>query len=119
MWGGFGGMGGGFPARQVFEEQYHCYSVAYADKGHLEVRVVCVCVRMFGILQNQIMLVMAAAAKNNGYVHHVSWIFVKRERETVSAYFNVVKSHLISHPNFCSVSYLPSSLIVYSIFIYL
>jgi hypothetical protein len=36
MWGGFG-MGGGFPARQGFEEQYHCYSVAYADKAHLEV----------------------------------------------------------------------------------
>jgi hypothetical protein len=35
MWGGFGG--GGFPTRQVFEEQYHCYSVAYADKPHLEV----------------------------------------------------------------------------------
>lgn len=34
--GGLGG--GGFPPRQVFEEQYHCYSVAYADKAHLEVR---------------------------------------------------------------------------------
>lgn len=33
-----GGLGGGFPPRQVFEEQYHCYSVAYADKAHLEVR---------------------------------------------------------------------------------
>jgi len=33
-----GGFGGGFPPRQVFEEQYHCYSVAYADKAHLEVR---------------------------------------------------------------------------------
>jgi hypothetical protein len=35
---GFGGMPGGFGGRrQVFEEQYHCYSVAYADKMHLEV----------------------------------------------------------------------------------
>jgi hypothetical protein len=25
------------PTRR-FEEQYHCYSVAYADKSHLEVR---------------------------------------------------------------------------------
>lgn len=34
--GGFGGFGGlgGMPTR--FEEQYHCYSVAYADKSHLE-----------------------------------------------------------------------------------
>ena len=31
-------MGGGFAPRR-FEEQYHCYSVAYADKAHLEVRV--------------------------------------------------------------------------------
>ena len=34
-----GGLGGGFAPRQVFEEQYHCYSVAYADKAHLEVRM--------------------------------------------------------------------------------
>jgi hypothetical protein len=34
-WGFVGGRGG-FPQR--FEEQYHCYSVAYADKAHLEVR---------------------------------------------------------------------------------
>ena len=32
----FGG-GRGYPQR--FEEQYHCYSVAYADKAHLEVSV--------------------------------------------------------------------------------
>ena len=38
IFGGAGGLGGGFPPRQVFEEQYHCYSVAYADKAHLEVR---------------------------------------------------------------------------------
>jgi len=31
---GFAGGRGGFPRR--FEEQYHCYSVAYADKAHLE-----------------------------------------------------------------------------------
>jgi len=42
MWGGFGGVmggggGGGFGGRR-FEEQYHCYSVAAADKDHLEVR---------------------------------------------------------------------------------
>lgn len=36
MFGG-GGLFGGFPARQVFEEQYHCFSVAYANKEHLEV----------------------------------------------------------------------------------
>ena len=32
------GMGGGGFAPRRFEEQYHCYSVAYADKAHLEVR---------------------------------------------------------------------------------
>lgn len=31
---GFTGGRGGYPQR--FEEQYHCYSVAYADKAHLE-----------------------------------------------------------------------------------
>jgi len=31
---GFSGSRRGFPRR--FEEQYHCYSVAYADKAHLE-----------------------------------------------------------------------------------
>mmetsp|Transcript_133675 Transcript_133675/g.198693 ORF Transcript_133675/g.198693 Transcript_133675/m.198693 type:complete len:400 (+) Transcript_133675:178-1377(+) len=37
-WSGFsgGGFGGGFGGRRQFEEQYHCYSVAYADKSHLE-----------------------------------------------------------------------------------
>lgn len=30
-----GGLGHGFGQRR-FEEQYHCYSVAYADKSHLE-----------------------------------------------------------------------------------
>ena len=39
MMNGWGFVGGraGFPQR--FEEQYHCYSVAYADKAHLEVRL--------------------------------------------------------------------------------
>lgn len=37
MMHGWGFVGGGFPMRQKFEEQYHCYSVAYADKAHLEV----------------------------------------------------------------------------------
>lgn len=37
-WGFGGGMGAGYGHRR-FEEQYHCYSVAYADKSHLEVRV--------------------------------------------------------------------------------
>jgi ubiquitin fusion degradation protein 1 len=32
--GGYGG--GGYPRSGRFEEQYHCYSVAYADKAHLE-----------------------------------------------------------------------------------
>ncbi|CAJ1918503.1 unnamed protein product [Cylindrotheca closterium] len=32
--GGYGGSG--FPRSGRFEEQYHCYSVAYADKAHLE-----------------------------------------------------------------------------------
>ena len=32
-----GAGGGGFGAPRRFEEQYHCYSVAYADKAHLEV----------------------------------------------------------------------------------
>ena len=41
MFGGFGVGMGGMPQR--FEECYHCYSVAYADKSHLEVsRVVLV-----------------------------------------------------------------------------
>jgi hypothetical protein len=40
---GLGALGGGFPAaRQRFEEQYHCYSVAFAEKPHLEVRTVTV-----------------------------------------------------------------------------
>mmetsp|Transcript_22061 Transcript_22061/g.31012 ORF Transcript_22061/g.31012 Transcript_22061/m.31012 type:complete len:446 (+) Transcript_22061:170-1507(+) len=34
MWNSFGVRGHGLPER--FEEQYHCYSVAYADKAHLE-----------------------------------------------------------------------------------
>jgi hypothetical protein len=48
--GGFGGgfLGGALGAalqaavsgsRRGFSEQYHCYSVAYADKAHLEVRI--------------------------------------------------------------------------------
>ena len=36
MWGFMGGMRGALPDR--FEEQYHCYSAAMADKSHLEVR---------------------------------------------------------------------------------
>jgi hypothetical protein len=36
MFGGFGGGAMGIPP-QRFEECYHCYSVAYADKSHLEV----------------------------------------------------------------------------------
>jgi hypothetical protein len=37
--GGRGGVGGLFgPMHHRFEEQYHCYSVAYADKAHVEVR---------------------------------------------------------------------------------
>ena len=28
---------------QRFEEQYHCYSVAYVDKPHLEVSLLCCC----------------------------------------------------------------------------
>uniref|UniRef100_A0A7R9WXA3 Uncharacterized protein n=1 Tax=Craspedostauros australis TaxID=1486917 RepID=A0A7R9WXA3_9STRA len=32
---GAGGMGG-YRSSRRFEEQYHCYSVAYADKSHLE-----------------------------------------------------------------------------------
>ena len=42
-WGAFG-MGGGMP--RTFEEQYHCYSVAYADKAHLEVSTVPCLVQM-------------------------------------------------------------------------
>ncbi len=37
-YGSYGGYGGGFGGNRRFEEQYHCYSVAYADKPHLEVR---------------------------------------------------------------------------------
>jgi len=36
-YGSYGGSyGGGFGSNRRFEEQYHCYSVAYADKPHLE-----------------------------------------------------------------------------------
>jgi len=35
-YGSYGGYGGGFGGNRRFEEQYHCYSVAYADKPHLE-----------------------------------------------------------------------------------
>ena len=38
MWGFGGMMGGGAPLPSRFEEQYHCYSAAVADKAHLEVR---------------------------------------------------------------------------------
>jgi hypothetical protein len=42
-WGGFSGgnfgAGGYGGSARRFEEQYHCYSVAYADKSRLEVRV--------------------------------------------------------------------------------
>ncbi len=38
-YGSYGGSyGGGYGSNRRFEEQYHCYSVAYADKPHLEVR---------------------------------------------------------------------------------
>lgn len=39
-WGGPFGIGGGhlMGMGDRFEEQYHCYSMAYADKAHLEVR---------------------------------------------------------------------------------
>jgi len=36
MWGFGGMMGGGAPLPSRFEEQYHCYSAAVADKAHLE-----------------------------------------------------------------------------------
>ena len=38
MWGFGGMMGGGAALPSRFEEQYHCYSAAVADKAHLEVR---------------------------------------------------------------------------------
>lgn len=50
MFGGIGGLGGAFPPRRVFEEQYHCYSVAYADKAHLEVCMFVICLRLFACL---------------------------------------------------------------------
>jgi len=34
--GGYGGGLGAFDSNRRFEEQYHCYSVAYAGKSHLE-----------------------------------------------------------------------------------
>lgn len=40
-WGFAGGSAfgaAGYGSSRRFEEQYHCYSVAYADKSHLEVR---------------------------------------------------------------------------------
>lgn len=38
-WGGPFGIGAAHMMRMGdrFEEQYHCYSMAYADKAHLEV----------------------------------------------------------------------------------
>ena len=33
----FGAFGGFRGMPQRFDEQYHCYSMAYAEKGHLEV----------------------------------------------------------------------------------
>lgn len=38
-WGGPFGLGNAHMVRRGdrFEEQYHCYSMAYADKAHLEV----------------------------------------------------------------------------------
>ena len=40
-YGSYGGsFGGGYGSSRRFEEQYHCYSVAYADKPHLEVRFI-------------------------------------------------------------------------------
>ena len=41
--GGYGGGFGAFDSNRRFEEQYHCYSVAYAGKSHLEVRNACIC----------------------------------------------------------------------------
>lgn len=40
MMNGWGFTAGRQGIPQRFEEQYHCYSVAYADKPHLEVRKV-------------------------------------------------------------------------------
>lgn len=52
MWGFMGGGRGALPDR--FEEQYHCYSAAMADKANLEVRepftVVCGPILMAGDL---------------------------------------------------------------------
>ncbi len=40
-WGGPFGIGGAHMMRMGdrFEEQYHCYSMAFADKAHLEVNM--------------------------------------------------------------------------------
>ena len=44
MWGSMGfGMGGRGALPDKFEEQYHCYSAAMADKSHLEVSLFVVC----------------------------------------------------------------------------
>jgi len=45
-----GGGAGGFAPRR-FEEQYHCYSVAYADKAHLEVRLFVFRLKQHGYMQ--------------------------------------------------------------------
>ena len=37
------GMGGRGALPDKFEEQYHCYSAAMADKSHLEVSLFVVC----------------------------------------------------------------------------
>lgn len=44
---GVGGFGMGGIMSRRFEEQYHCYSVAYADKSHLEVRAFEFCIFPF------------------------------------------------------------------------
>jgi hypothetical protein len=45
------GWGFAGPAARQFEEQYHCYSVAAADKAHLEVSMnpFCLCLGCMGL----------------------------------------------------------------------
>jgi hypothetical protein len=56
--GGFGAGGFGMMSNRRFEEQYHCYSVAYADKSHLEVRAVIVVHTKYHVLLLLLLLLL-------------------------------------------------------------
>lgn len=52
-WGFGGGGGGGYGAVRRFEEQYHCYSVAAADKAHMEVSLSSSCLFYMSLFEEK------------------------------------------------------------------